>query len=164
MDVGFRSEYTTFKVLEDNDSDDYLLFERRFEVYHILNPTRRVNMYISGETYFIYHEERYYSDEFDSDGLDATIRYDRADLTRSKYGVNLKFRVFVPFGDKIGVNAYIGAGPRIRDIEFSNLVNPRETDYYDDYHDGWWSSNYQNEGIDVGFNFALGIKFFYRIN
>lgn len=163
-DIGFGSEHTTIKILENYDTEDYLLFEGRFEVYHILNPTKRVNMYISGETYFIHHTERYIYDEFNSDDQDVTIRYDRADLTRNKYGVNLKFGVFVPFGDKIGVNAYIGAGPRVRDVEFSNLVNPTIADYYEDYHDGWWSNNYQNEGVDVGFNFALGIKFFYRIN
>ena len=164
-DVGFGSEYTTFKVLEDDDSENYLLFEGRFEVYRVLNPTKRVNMYVSGELYFIHHTERYYYDEFERDDEFVTIRYDRADFTRNKYGVNLKFGVIVPFGDKFGINAYIGAGPRMRDVKFSNLVNPREIDYYDDYyHDEWWSNNYQNEGEHIGFNFTLGLKAFYTFN
>jgi hypothetical protein len=160
-DLGFGSELTTWKLIVDNDNDNYLLLEARFELYHIINPTKRVNIYVSGETYVIHHQEVYYNGDFESENNFLTIRYDRADFKRVKYGLNLKFGVMIPFGDKLGMNAYIGAGPRIRDVTFRNIINPIEVidDYDEDY--GWWDSQYKTEGTELGFNFTLGLKFFY---
>jgi hypothetical protein len=160
VDLGIASDWATWVQVEDTDTENYFLVEARFEFYHILNPTRRVNTYISGETYFIHHEEDYYNSEFESDDQGITIRYDRADFKRKKYGFNLKFGVMIPFGNRVGMNAYIGAGPRVRNVTFSNVVNPIESfDNYDD--DGWWDPQYKEEGTELGFNFALGFKFFY---
>ena len=39
-DLGFGSEHTTLKLLEDSDSDNYRLFEARFETYRLLNPSK----------------------------------------------------------------------------------------------------------------------------
>jgi hypothetical protein len=160
-DIGFGSERSTLRLLEDFDNDDYRLYEGRFEVYNILNPTRRVNMYVSGEVYYIHHTEVYYRDHYDSESLKIGIRYDKADMTREKYGFNLKYGVMAPFGDIVGMNAYIGAGPRLRDVKFSNVVNPVPTNE-GDYEDTWGANNYQKEGSKLGFNFSLGIKFFYQ--
>ncbi len=160
-DIGFGSELTTWKLIVDDDNDNYLLVEGRFELYHIVNPTKRVNIYISGEAYIIHHEEVYYNGEYETEDQGLYIYYDRADFKRKKYGFNLKFGVMVPFGDKVGMNAYIGFGPRIRDVTFSNIVNPNEFyDYYDD-ESAWWDLQYKEEGTDLGFNFALGLKFFF---
>jgi hypothetical protein len=162
-DIGFGSELTTWKNVANDNNDDYFLVEGRFEIYHILNPKKRVNIYISGETYVIYQEEVYYFGEYEPEDQDFYIRYDRADFNRIKYGFNFKFGVMVPFGEYVGMNAYIGSGPRIRDVSFSNLVNPVPFyDYYDD-EDGWWDSQYKKEGIVFGFNFTMGIKFFFVI-
>ena len=122
-------------------------------------------MYISGEVYLIHHEEVFYDGEFETENRDIHIRYNRADFRRDKYGFNLKFGVFVPFGEKVGINAYIGTGPRFRDVSFSNIVNPNEfNDHHDDYDDwGWWDAHYQKEGTNFGLNFTLGLKFFYRL-
>jgi hypothetical protein len=163
IDLGFGSEWTTWKYIINDDNDDYLLVEGRFELYHILNPTKRVNIYISGEAYYIYQEEVYYFGEYEPEDQDFYIRYDRADFRRQKYGINMKFGVMIPFGEYVGMNAYIGAGPRVRDVTFSNVVNPVPfMDYYDD--ESWlWDSQYKTEGTEIGLNFTLGIKFFYVI-
>ncbi len=162
VDLGYGSEYTTFKTFINNDNSDYQLFEVRSEVYYVFNPTRRVSQYISGEVYVVLHSEEYTYDTFYDDD-DLSIHYDKADMHREKYGVNLKYGVFVPFGNKVGMNAYIGAGPRIRNVEFDNLVNPNVYDDYIDDEFGFVNHHYVEEGTNFGFNFALGFKFFYVI-
>jgi hypothetical protein len=159
-DIGFGSEWTTWKNAINDDNDNYLLLEGRFELYHILNPLERVNIYISGETYFIHQEEVYYNGEYEPENQDFYITYDQADFRRAKYGFNLKFGVMIPFGEHVGLNPYIGIGPRFRDVKFNNIVNPVPvTDYYDD--ENWfWDSQYKKEGTVFGLNFTLGLKFF----
>lgn len=159
-DIGFGSEWTTWKYVVNDDNNDYFLVEGRIELYHILNPMKRANIYVSGETYFIHQQEVYYNGEYDPVDQNFFIRYDRADFRRAKFGLNLKFGVMIPFGERVGMNVYIGAGPRVRDVKFSNVVNPVPSyDYYDD-ENSFWDSQYKTEGTDFGLNFTFGFKFF----
>jgi len=163
LDLGYGSENTTFKQFVNNDKDNYELYEGRTEVYHIFNPSYRVNMYISGEVYYINHQEEYRYDSYEQEHTGFRVYYDSADLEREKYGFNLKYGVIVPFGNKVGMNAYIGAGPRIRDNVFSNVVGANTSNEYYEDEFGFLELEFNEEGRNTGINLTFGVKFFYKL-
>jgi hypothetical protein len=165
IDVGYGNKDINFNLNNKDDGNDYNLFEVRSELYHIFNPTRRVNHYISGEVYYINHNEEFTRDYFfaeeELEGFNDIIRYDSADYNRKKYGFNLKYGVMIPFGDKVGMNIYTGLGIRIKNNQYSNIINPTpDQDFDDDW--SFLENYYRKEGISTGVNFVLGAKFFYR--
>lgn len=163
-DLGYGSENTTVRLYDIDESDNYRLLEARIEGYHIFNPTRKVNHYISGEVYLVNHREDIEHDYYNIKNRDIRIRYDYGEYQREKYGVNLKYGVMIPFGSKVGMNIYVGAGPSTRNITFTNLVNAEEIEYYDN-DDDWefFEGHYRNEGRRTSVHFAFGFKFFYRL-
>ena len=163
VDLGYGSDNTTFKQFLSDDKDNYELYEGRTEVYYIFNPSRRVNMYVSGEVYYINHQEEYRYDWYEQEHTGFRVSYDSADLEREKFGSNLKYGVIVPFGSKVGMNAYIGAGPKVRDNIFSNVKSEWVSDgYYDDDLD-FIDHFIREEGRETGINLTFGIKFYYKL-
>lgn len=84
-------------------------------------------------------------------------------MERQKKGFNLKYGAFLPFGDAVGMNVYVGLGVRVRDVAYTDLSNERIEDYYDDDFE-FLDSLYRREGNLTGLNFTLGAKFFYTFN
>ena len=164
VDLGYGNESTTVRMYNIDDSDNYRLVEARTEVYYIFNPTKKVNHYISGELYFVQHREDIRDDFYKINNSNIRVRYDFAEYEREKYGFNLKYGVMIPFGTKVGMNIYVGAGPRYRNVSFSNIINLDEYEYHDD-DDDWefFVGHYRKEGKRYGFNLAFGFKLFYRL-
>ncbi|RMA58549.1 hypothetical protein [Ulvibacter antarcticus] len=162
VDLGYGQENIIFNTSNSNSRmDNYSLFEIRSEIYHIFNPSKRLNHYISGELYYIYHEEDFYNTHYHLDARDEQVFFDEAHFIREKIGFNLKYGAMFPFGEKVGMNVYIGIGPRLKNITYKDVVNPSVQNDYDD-HD--WFSERRTEGSRFGVSTTLGVKFFYRIN
>lgn len=87
---------------------------------------------------------------------ESDIRYDKADYLRQKYGLNLKAGILVASTRRIGLDVYTGIGLRIRNNQYSNLVNPREEE--GDFREMDLSSYLLEEGSSLGFNLAVGLK------
>ncbi|PHR10912.1 MAG: hypothetical protein COA40_12510 [Aequorivita sp.] len=158
LDVGYGNEAITISNEGAGPGEDYRLYEIRSEIYHILNPTRRVNHYLSGEVFYINHSETFLDNSYETE-QDEIIEYESVDYHRKKYGLHIKYGVFIPFGEHVGMNFYVGAGVRVRHNEFSNVV----------VSEGWDDNEYlfdigpRKEGTQTAPNFALGIKFFCKL-
>ncbi|GHC62923.1 hypothetical protein [Ulvibacter litoralis] len=162
-DIGYGNEDISLKLYYYEDTKNYELIEGRVEVYHIFNPTRKVNHYISGELYYINHNEDIEYDNYINEDREITVYFESAHMERQKQGFNLKYGAFLPFGDYVGMNVYVGLGVRVRDIAYTNLIDERIADYYDDEFE-FLDGLYRREGTFTGLNFTLGAKFFYTFN
>jgi len=146
--------------------EDYQIWEVRPEVYYILSPTHRVKKYLSAEAFYIHHTDTFLNSLYKPGGDEnISIEFDSADFFRQKYGVNFKFGLFIDIIKRFGINVYAGAGFRIRDNEFSNVINPSlvlsdnlDEDIFDidDFK--------ENEGTDFGVNLSLGVQFVFKID
>ncbi len=159
LDVGYGNEAITISNDGTGPGEDYRLYEIRSEIYHILNPTRRVNHYLSGEVFYINHSETFLDNSYETEQDEMIIYYESADFHRKKYGLHIKYGVIIPFGEHVGMNFYVGAGVRVRDNEFSNVVVSEEWDDNEYFLD----IGPRREGTQTAPNFALGIKFFCKL-
>ncbi len=160
-EIGLGSDETTVTIAQYDDQEDFSIFETRAQVYYILNPSKRVNHYISIEPfYFNQNSVINFSNFRNEDGF--TIRYDQADYQREKIGANLLYGVFIPFGKSVGLNFYVGLGVRSRINTYTNLVNPETSSFYD-YDDDYFfdiEDYREREGTTTGLNISAGGKFF----
>lgn len=162
LDVGYGNEAITISNDGTGPGEDYKLYEIRSEIYHILNPTRRVNHYLSGEIFYINHSETFLDNSYQPENDGSVIDYESADYSRKKYGIHIKYGVMLPFGENVGMNFYVGAGVRVRQNKFSNVVVTDEW-HDNEYHFHLFDISPRKEGTHTAPNFALGIKFFYKI-
>ncbi|GEQ86681.1 hypothetical protein ULMS_21890 [Patiriisocius marinistellae] len=160
-ELGIGSDETTISIAEYDDQEDFTVFEARAQIYYVLNPTKRVNHYVSVEPFYFNQNSVI---DFSSYLIDnqVRVRYDRADYQREKLGANLLYGVFIPFGKSVGLNFYVGLGVRSRTNTYTNLVNPRTT-IFNDYNDDFFFDieDYREDaGTTTGLNISAGGKFF----
>lgn len=165
-DIGYGNETISLNEYREEKNKAYQLFEIRTEVYHVFNPTRKVNHYISGELYYINHTEERFDDYFDLKNENIRVRYEKARMERQKQGFNLKYGVFLPFGKSVGMNLYCGLGIRIKNIDYTHVIGEETTTNYDDDDDHYdfLFYNYDEVGKKTGLNVSLGAKFFYAFH
>jgi len=162
VDIGFGTDEITYNWSERDDQKDWSVYEIRFDVYRILNPTHIVQHYIGAEAFFNYHENALTRDDYRLEDSDTEINYLSADLERVKYGLNIKYGVFIPFGAYAGMNVYVGAGIRVRNNKHTNVVNATLDDNFND--DGWFERYHYYEGTKVRPNLTAGFKLYYKFN
>lgn len=163
IDVGAGSDEVTYNWTERRDQEDWSVYEVRFDVYRMLNPTRLVQHYIGAEFFYNYHENALVRDKYRVEDEVAEIFFDSADLERRKFGGNLKYGVFIPFAPQAGMHIYVGAGVRVRNNKHSNIVNPRVNDFIDNDHSLTERYHYY-EGTRVRPNVTAGFKLYYKFN
>ncbi len=157
LDAGYGNGALSFMANEEFQNE-YKLWEVRPEVHYILNPKSSTIKYLSAELFYIHQTNVFLNGDYTTDdGND--IAFDQADYQRQKYGMHFKFGLFLNIGKNLGFNFYGGVGFRIRDNQYSNTINPRETDIFRE----WFAQPNEFEGRDFNFNPALGIKFYYKI-
>ncbi|MDT0555092.1 hypothetical protein [Patiriisocius hiemis] len=142
--------------------EDYTLWEVRPQVYYMFEPSNKKRPYFSGELFYINHTDNF-SDTFyiPENNENDIIRYDNIDYKRQKYGVNFKFGFMFKLIGEFGLDTYIGTGIRVRTVSFSNVINPRIDENFDDEL-GFGNSYFREEGTVVGVNFTFGANLFYR--
>lgn len=162
LDLGFGNRNLSF--FQENVGSDYQLWEVRPELYYIINPSKKTDKYFSFELYYISHKDTFYDGHyFPIDG--ESLHYDKIDFHRQKYGFTIKYGFFIFSKNKIGFNIYTGLGLRVRNNTFSNGVNSEIVDLGPEGGDMFGFYNYRNmEGVNVGPNFSLGIKLYFKLN
>lgn len=169
VEVGYGSESTTFTIIgnDPNDRDNYSLIEVLPQITYVFNPTYPVNHFIAIQGFYLNHNERIFNDSYYDTDLRLEIAYDQAEYNRKKIGANLLYGVYIPFGNApVGMEISTGLGIRSRDNTYSELVNPRANDIFDndDGHFTFRSEYREDSGTRVGLNFSLGFKLTYNLN
>lgn len=154
LSLGFESKaISLFKT-----GDKYLLWEIRPEYYRRINSSRNSILYYSVELFYINHKEEFKDQYYVSDQNEKLI-FDKADYNRQKFGIIPKLGMFLNLGKRMGFNFYTGIGLKYRINNYSNVVNLQ--DYQSDLdHSGDY---YRKEGNQLGAEFSLGFKVYYRI-
>lgn len=166
VELGYGNFDTSinFAIPKNRLKKDYKLWEIRPQLYYILNPNYKAKMYLSAELFYINHTDTFFNDSYSINNDSQNISYDKADYKRIKTGGNLNFGAFVNFSKHIGINPSIGLGVRNRNVSYSNVINARETIFDDvDDHTLFYTDNYiTDSGNEIGFNFALNLKVYWR--
>lgn len=168
LDVGYGNEAIDFFSIGKNVGEDYRLFEVRPQAYVFLNSTRKVKQYISLELFYLKQTETLINDRYDAENNDSNqsfvfTAFDRADFARKKFGFHLNYGVFLPITNNLGINGYAGIGLRVRENEFSNLINPREESaFFDGF--SFFEGYRQNEGRSLAPDFSFGYKLYYLLH
>lgn len=145
-------------LLSQRESEDDFLWEVRPELYYILKPEAKTLKYLSAEFFYIGQSNTLLNDVYDTeDGMELV--YDSADYERQKYGMHLKFGLFLQLGRHWGLNCYGGLGFRRATISFSNVINARENTTRHRGHG--YETIYDAERNDFRPNPTLGVKLFY---
>ncbi|MCB0467567.1 MAG: DUF3575 domain-containing protein [Aequorivita sp.] len=162
IDFGYGNETVSPFNFGHIDNKNYQLWEVRPELYYILDPARKTKKYFSTELFYINHSSIFRDGEYYTES-DGKMAFDKLDYKREKYGFNLKYGFIIPFGKKLGMNVFTGAGLRIREVRFSNIVNPRIEDEEPD--DDYFGANKHTtrEGVAFGANFSLGCKLYFGL-
>lgn len=89
------------------------------------------------------------------------IQYDRADFERQKYGMHVKFGLFLNTGRHWGLNVYGGIGFRWKTTAFTNVINAWVNNTR---HRGrGYETIYDAESNHFRPNPTLGVKVYYGI-
>lgn len=154
IEFGYGNKKLAFADIDDDNEDDYQLWEIRPELYFILDPLKKTKKYVSVELFYINHKDILHYGVYQPKNANGVI-YDQANYFRQKYGMHLKYGCFINTGKRFGLNVFTGLGFRIRNNNYSNVINPETSDnrmggeieFYRDY-----------EGVKFGFDFSLGLK------
>ena len=147
-------------LLSTRESEDDLLWEVRPEVYYVLQPEARTLKYLAAEFFYIGQFSTLLNNVYDrEDGLE--LHYDQADFERQKYGMHLKFGLFLNTGRHWGFNVFGGIGFRWKTTSFTNVINARENTTRHRGHG--YETIYDAERSDFVPNPTLGAKIYYRL-
>lgn len=144
--------------------EDYSLWEIRPQILYYLGKGNRFQHFLSIEMFFINHKETLLNQDLipvnDQGGIIEAITFDRATYKRTKYGATFNYGEYLNLSKKLGLRTTIGAGVRFKDNVYSNLVNPRATNF-----DSFWITNlYTREGFKVGFELNFSMQLIYKLN
>lgn len=156
--IGFGTDHFFYTYKED-----YALWEIRPQLIYNLEKRRRFKHFLSLELFYINHKETLQNRNLlpvnDQNGAIDAIGFDRADFKRIKYGVTLNYGEFINFSKHLGLRTTIGGGVRFKDNVYSNLINPRATQF-DNF---LFSDLYNREGFKIGFELNLSLQLIYKL-
>lgn len=164
-DLAYGSQKINF-VKDEGQFKDYSLFEARAELYYTLNLGKKVQQYLSTELFYLNHNATFLNSGYETEETGQTIVFTSADYNRKKYGIQLKYGLFINFTKNFGINPYVGIGIRNRENTYSNVTNPENGD--GDFLGLLTiikSLDFRRkEGLKQGPIVDLGFKLFYRLN
>jgi hypothetical protein len=155
LNLGYGNKNISYTYFLDHFEESFKLWEFRPEIYKIFNRNEKAVKYVSIELFYInhkdvFHNEFYYPEE------GGEISYDQADYQRHKYGFNFNVGEFINIRNCFGLNIFTGLGLRMRDVSFTNVVNPRSTETFVDMINFYQYR--EKEGLDFGLSYSLGLK------
>lgn len=165
MELGYGNKNMIFNGSsgDDNTEKNYQLFEIRPSVYYDLRPSGKLKHLASVEVYYINHTDTYYTDWYYDTDVPMWYRYEQADYTRHKYGLNVNYNLLYNFGKHFSLMQTIGVGIKIRDVKYTNATGKKEDPYHEESDVFFPTTNYIVEtGTNVGFNFNLDLKLLYK--
>lgn len=165
MELGYGNKNMIFNGSsgDDNTEKNYQLFEIRPSVYYDLRPSGKLKHLASVEVYYIKHTDTFYTDWYYDTDVPMWYRYEQANYTRHKYGLNVNYNLLYNFGKHFSLMQTIGVGIKIRDVKYTNVTGKKEDPYHEESDVFFPTTNYIVEtGTNVGFNFNLDLKLLYK--
>ena len=165
-EVGSGTYATTIYFAEDGNwiEKDYQSFSIAPEIKYVLNPSRKTRKFVSAELFYIYHADKLLNRSYTNTSFTKSSSYDQADYQRNKFGLNFNYGMIINFSNSVGLIPKIGAGVKIRDVQFSNIDNLIVNDVgdYEDCSPDFVSRHLEVEGLITRFNFNFELQFFYK--
>lgn len=150
----------------NDESENYKLFQYRFEVGYILTPEKKyVQHYISTDFVGINHKETLFNGKYVVDKYEYNEKeysYSKIDYHRTKYAFNFNYGMRIFFGDarKVGIDPKIGLGVNNVNVDFSNAINLAETNGDNPLISMDFPDRYEKEGKERTVNINCQIRFF----
>lgn len=138
-----------------NNYEDYQLYDLRTELYYVFSKKATVKSYISFEYFYVWHHEIMRNAAYSSGGEE--VEYDKVDYERTRFGFNFKTGIFVPVGERLGFDFFLGIGRATVNETFYDV---EEATTYRSMP-SFFSMYGSYEGIDSYFNFSTGVKLYY---
>jgi hypothetical protein len=167
LEVGYGSTPISIGMgrVGEHITKAYKIYEFKPELMFVLNPKNTTRKFLSIDTYYIYHTDKFdnefeYNSFYHDTRSDKYYSYDSANYTRRKYGLNLNFGMICSFSKHLGLIWKAGVGIRKRNVEYSNIVNPEEIQNRD--NELHYSTYLKNTGYSTNFSPALDVKLYYR--
>ena len=165
-EVGYGNFATTINFAADGNwiEKDYESFSIAPEIKYILNPVRKTRKFISAELFYIYHSDKFTNRSYTNTDFTTRSNFDSADYQRNKFGLNFNYGMIINFSNSVGLIPKIGAGVKIRDVQFSNAENLilNNLNDFEDCSPDFISRHIEVEGLITRFNFNFELQFFYK--
>ena len=167
IDLGYGNKNTTINFAKSSNwiNDNYQLFEIRPEIYYDLNLKSKLKHLISAELFYINHKDNFKNSWFLDTNENVYYKYDSADYSRIKYGLNLNYNILFNLSGKLALMQKVGIGFKHRNVTYTNIVNKVE----DQFHEATESfipvnnnAFIKDSGIESGLNFNLELKLIYK--
>ncbi|NQY05481.1 MAG: hypothetical protein HRT68_04560 [Flavobacteriaceae bacterium] len=166
IEIGFNGGFTAYERDNTWIGSNYKLFEIRPQLYYTFTNNPKIRSYISGELFYINHQDTFRNEFFILSGTDLNVEFESADYTRIKTGINFHFGVFKSIYKGFGINPSIGLGLRYRKVDYRNvrngiIIDPNNLDDEENLF-GSLDNYITDEGSTFGFNMVISIKLYYK--
>lgn len=113
---------------------DYKIVELRPEVKYYYRKKVKTPHFVSLEFSYIHHTDRFYRGSFTYYDVFYRVAYKEANYQRNKIAVTLNYGFDIHFNKEhsFGLTPKLGFGMRQRNVEFSELIEPRIIEKEDD--------------------------------
>ncbi|MCT4636653.1 MAG: hypothetical protein N4A72_03000 [Bacteroidales bacterium] len=157
IDIGYGSSDINRENIDNNSvGNNYSLLEIRPEFKKYLNINNYVGFYFGPELFYINMKNKLKNDEFFDYDEDKTYSFDFANVEMKKYGFHIKGGFKATIANIITFDIYGGIGYRVRNTEYTNIVNKAEDDYSGIFSS--LSNGYKNQGVSGNLSLALGAR------
>ncbi len=161
VDVGLGSAETYVRPFGDYKwGDGYSFYEVRPEIKYLYVNKKHFTFYSALEIFYMQMNATMTNGEYQKREAEIMTYYDQADLTKRKYGFHAKVGINLIAGP-FNFDFYTGMGFSKRKIDYSNVVNAAQGEYY--FNEWGWFNNHLYEQNRTILHFALGFKIGYTL-
>ncbi|MEO0508094.1 MAG: hypothetical protein AAF090_18205 [Bacteroidota bacterium] len=164
--VGFGHETWSPFNTEEEPKINFRLREFRLEFIKFTERSKNLTEYLALEAFYLEHTETRINESY-TPNSETRLEFDSANFERIKFGINAKAGIFFSLLSQFGVNCYGGLGLRLRKNTYSDVINPREDDRFDEEFLSILGDpivrTYEREGTVVGLNLTVGVNIFLKL-
>uniref|UniRef100_UPI004049AA76 hypothetical protein n=2 Tax=Flavobacterium sp. TaxID=239 RepID=UPI004049AA76 len=167
LELGYGSKDISVNFAEDGGwiKNDYKIFEIKPELYFDLRPNSKLKHLLSVEFQYVNHTDKFNNSWYFDLNDKTYYNYDFADYKRIKYGINVNYNLIFNITKNLALMPKIGIGYRKRDVQYSNIVNRIEDEFFE--KEGFVApdvNGFLRDNGDIGgFNFNLDLRIIYKL-
>ena len=155
LNLGYGNRNISYTYFANKFEKDFKLWELRPEIYRVFKRNEKTTRYISLELFYINHTDVIH-DKYYYPKAGGEISFNQADYQRHKYGFNINVGQFIKIRNSFKINIFTGLGLKMRDVSFTNIVNPHPSETSVDMFDLYQYR--EKEGFAFGLNYSIGLK------
>ena len=168
IEFGYGNKDISINSAEEGDwiKNEYKIFEIKPEIYYDLRPKSKLKHLLSLELQYLNHSDKFKNSWYYDLNDNNYYKYDFADYRRIKYGINVNYNLIYNITKNLALMQKVGIGYRKRDVQYSNIVNRIEDDFFeepDSFVIPVGNGFLRDNGNIGGFNFNLDLKIIYKL-